>query len=69
MQARPGVVVRQAVAVNGPEGQLGHPEAEVVGVDITELARRSHVMEEAMRDVLTTGNGAGVQVSLVAKSP
>ena len=58
-QARPGVVVRQAAAVSGPEGQLRHPGVEVAGVDTTELARGSQVTAKALRDVLTTGKGAG----------
>ena len=32
---------------------------EMAGVDITALARRSQVMEEALRDVLTSGKEDG----------
>ena len=49
-QARPGVVVKQAAAVSGPGGQLKHTGVEMAGVDITELARRNQVTEEALRD-------------------
>ena len=38
-------------------GQLRHPGVEVAGVDIAELARRSRVMEGALRDVMTTCRG------------
>ena len=69
-QARPGVVTRQAAAASGPGGQLRYP-ADTSGTppavrtggldaqEVAELVRRSQVMEGALRDVLTTWNGAG----------
>ena len=68
-QVRPGVVAQQwlparhpgeaqqAADASGSEGQLSHPGVEVAGIDIAELVRKSQVMEEALRDVMTTGQG------------
>ena len=53
------MVVGQAAAVSEPERQLIHPKAEVAGVVIVALVRKSQVMGKALRDVMTTGKGVG----------
>ena len=44
-------------AGNGTQS-LRHSRVEVAGVDVAELVRKSQVMEAALRDVMTTGEGA-----------